>query len=144
MNADGTFGASSVPGGGGFGKLAIGPVDVGVENMVDEWQCAQDSATGFRNVMASHGVSTAFDFRGMNSWERDFKKTSLGGLDTTYVDNVDAQWYTGHGWSGGFWDDWQLFHGWFFMTSLALAVLLTVYSMVVFLRKWRHLAVCVP
>jgi len=102
LTGDGSVGASSVPGGGGFGKLAIGPVDVGVENMVDEWQCAQDSATGFRNVMGSHGVSTAFDFRGLNSWEKDFKKGSLGGLDSTFVDNVDAQWYTGHGWPGGF------------------------------------------
>jgi hypothetical protein len=102
LNGDGSVAAAAVPGGGGFGKLAIGPVDVGVENMVDEWQCAQDSATGFRNVMASHGVSTAFDFRGLNSWERDFKKGSLGGLDSTYVDNVDATWYTGHGWPGGF------------------------------------------
>ena len=25
-----------------------------------------------------------------------------GGWDHIYVDNVDAQWYTGHGWSGGF------------------------------------------
>jgi CDP-diacylglycerol--glycerol-3-phosphate 3-phosphatidyltransferase len=48
------------------------------------------------------------------------------------------------GWDGSFWYNWQLFHGWFFITSLALAVLLTVYSMVVYLRKWRHLAVGVP
>jgi hypothetical protein len=70
--------------------------------MVDEWQCAQDSAQGFRNVMASHGVGAAFDWRGMNAWEEDFKKASAGGTDSTFVDNVDAQWYTGHGWSGGF------------------------------------------
>ena len=52
--------------------------------------------------MASHGIGTAFDFRGMNAWEEDFKKASLGGNDTNFADNVDAQWYTGHGWSGGF------------------------------------------
>jgi hypothetical protein len=52
--------------------------------------------------MASHGVSAAFDWRGMNAWEEDFKKASAGGTDSTFVDNVDAQWYTGHGWSGGF------------------------------------------
>jgi hypothetical protein len=102
LDADGSVSKASTPGGGGFGKLAIGPVDVGIENMVDEWQCAQDSATGFRNVMGSHGIATAFDFRGMNAWEEDFKKGSLGGTDSTFADNVDAQWYTGHGWSGGF------------------------------------------
>ena len=52
--------------------------------------------------MASHGVGTAFDFRGTNAWEEDFKKASLGGNDTNFADNVDAKWYTGHGNSGGF------------------------------------------
>jgi hypothetical protein len=99
---DGTVSATSTPGGGGFGKLAIGPVDVGIEQTVDEWQCAQDSAIGFKAVMASKGVATAFDWRGTNAWERDFKKASLGGTDSTYIDNVDAGWYTGHGSPGGF------------------------------------------
>jgi hypothetical protein len=93
---------SSYAGGGGFGKLAVGPTDVGIEQTVDEWQCAQDSAIGFKNVMASKGVPTAFDWRGWSAWERDFKDTSKGGTDHIYVDNVDAQWYTGHGSAGGF------------------------------------------
>jgi CDP-diacylglycerol---glycerol-3-phosphate 3-phosphatidyltransferase len=42
-------------------------------------------------------------------------------------------------WSGAFWPKWQVFHGWFFLTSLALAVFLTVYSMVVYLIAWRKL-----
>ena len=29
--------------------------------------------------MAAHGVGTAFDWRGMSAWEKDFKKASLGG-----------------------------------------------------------------
>jgi hypothetical protein len=94
---DGDASAESVPGGGGFGTLAIGPTDVGIEQTVDEWQCAQDSAIGFKNVMASHGISTAFDWRGWAAFEKDFKDVTKGGWDTTYVDNVDAQWYTGHG-----------------------------------------------
>ena len=102
LDGDGSVSVESTPGGGGFGKLAIGPTDVGIEQTVDEWQCAQDSAIGFKNVMASHGIATAFDWRGTNAWERDFKKASLGGTDSTYADNVDAQWYTGHGNSGGF------------------------------------------
>jgi hypothetical protein len=102
LNADGDASAETLPGGGGFGALAIGPVDVGIEQTVDEWQCAQDSANGFRSEMAAHGVGTAFDWRGASAWERDFRDPSLGGIDSSYVDNVDAAWYTGHGWSGGF------------------------------------------
>src|SRR3954452_2584660 len=97
LDGDGSVSVESTPGGGGFGKLAIGPTDVGIEQTVDEWQCAQDSAIGFKNVMASQGVATAFDWRGTNAWEADFKKTSLGGNDSNFADNVDAQWYTGHG-----------------------------------------------
>ena len=81
--------------GGAFGS-------VGIEQTVDEWQCAQDSAIGFKNVMASHSQSVAFDWRGANAWEQDFHKTSTGGHDNQWVDSVDAQWYTGHGNSGGF------------------------------------------
>ena len=92
----------STPGGGGFGKLAIGPTDVGAEQTVDEWQCAHDSANGFRNRMASSGIPTAFDYHGMSAWEEDFKKASAGGNDSTYADNVDAMWYTGHGSPSGF------------------------------------------
>ncbi len=95
---DGSISANSNPGGGGFGKLTT----VGIEQTVDEWQCAQDSAIGFKNVMASKGVSTSFDLRGMSAWEEDFKKTSAGGNDNNYADAVDAMWYTGHGNSGGF------------------------------------------
>ena len=47
--------------------------------------------------MAAHGVSTAFDWRGWAAFEKDFKDVSKSGWDTTYVDDVDAQWYTGHG-----------------------------------------------
>ncbi len=97
LDSDGTGAAETTPGGGGFGKLAVGPTDVGIEQTVDEWQCAQDSAIGFKNVMAAHSVPTAFDFRGFAAFEKDFKEQTLGGWDHSYVDNVDAQWYTGHG-----------------------------------------------
>jgi hypothetical protein len=102
LNADGDAAAETSPGGGGFGALAIGPTDVGIEQTVDEWQCAQDSAIGFKNVMNAHGVGAQFDFRGASAWETDFKDPSLSGDDSHYVDDVDATWYTGHGWPGGF------------------------------------------
>jgi hypothetical protein len=102
LRRDSSGSADTAPGGGGLGALAIGPTDVGIEQTVDEWQCAQDSAIGFKNVMAAHGIGTQFDWRGANAWEWDFKDASLGGGDNHYVDDVDAAWYTGHGWSGGF------------------------------------------
>ncbi|MFI7546832.1 DUF6345 domain-containing protein [Actinoplanes sp. NPDC049599] len=102
LPGDGDASAELKPGGGGFGALAVGPADVGIEQTINEWQCAQDSANGFRNVMANHGIGTQFDWRGASAWERDFKDPSLGGQDSSYVDDVDATWYTGHGWSGGF------------------------------------------
>ena len=60
---------------------------------------------------------------------------------------VTVLWYAlqsaafNRGWNTNLWSTWQIIHGWLFMTSLALAVLLTVYSMVVYLRAWRSLAV---
>ena len=102
LDGDGEASAETTPGGGGFGPLVIGPADVGIEQTVDEWQCAQDSAIGFRNVMNSHAVPVQFDWRGANAWEIDFKEPALGGIDSSYVDDVDATWYTGHGWPGGF------------------------------------------
>jgi hypothetical protein len=85
----------------GYGAQGGELASVGIENTVDEWQCAQDSAAGFRSVMQSKGHTVRFDWRGMNAWEQDFKKTSAGGSDSSYVDAVDAQWYTGHGSAGG-------------------------------------------
>ncbi len=41
------------------------------------------------------------------------------------------------GWGGGFWSFWLAFHGTFLITSLTVAVLLTVYSLLVYLRQWR-------
>jgi len=90
--------ASSNGYGGAGGSFAT----VGIEQTVDEWQCAQDSAIGFRNEMAAHSQTVKFDWRGTNAWERDFHKTQTGGNDSNYVDSVDAQWYTGHGSPGGF------------------------------------------
>ena len=47
-------------------------------------------------------------------------------------------------WNGSLWSFWQVFHGWVFLTAFGLALLLTVYSMIVYLVAWRRLAVHVP
>lgn len=54
-------------------------------------------------------------------------------------------WYALHsaardeGWSGAFWEDWQVFHFGFAATTLSIAVVLTVYSMIVYLWGYRSL-----
>ncbi len=95
--AVGSASAVGTPGGLG-GVLASN----GIEQTVDEWQCAQDSANGYKSSMQSHGQSVNFDWRGASAFEKDFKDPSLNGWDSSYTDAVDAQWYTGHGNSGGF------------------------------------------
>lgn len=43
-----------------------------------------------------------------------------------------------HGWAGGAWSAWDTFHGWFAVTFLVVSVLLTLYSMVVYLLSFRR------
>jgi CDP-diacylglycerol--glycerol-3-phosphate 3-phosphatidyltransferase len=43
------------------------------------------------------------------------------------------------GWSGIWWERWQIFHGTVFTLTLAVALWLTVYSFVVYLIEWRRL-----
>ncbi len=42
------------------------------------------------------------------------------------------------GWSGAFWDGWQIFHGTVLLVTLTIAVWLTLYSMGVYLWQWRR------
>jgi CDP-diacylglycerol--glycerol-3-phosphate 3-phosphatidyltransferase len=42
------------------------------------------------------------------------------------------------GWSGGFWSGWQVVHSAVLLVSLTIAVLLTLYSMFVYLWEWRR------
>lgn len=44
-----------------------------------------------------------------------------------------------HGWAGQAWIMWQVFHGTVFVVTFALAILLTVYSLGVYLWSWRAL-----
>ncbi|MGH7482885.1 MAG: CDP-alcohol phosphatidyltransferase family protein [Longimicrobiales bacterium] len=42
-------------------------------------------------------------------------------------------------WSGPWWERWQAFHGGVVMSTLAVAVLLTLQSLVIYLRSWKDL-----
>jgi hypothetical protein len=98
LPGNGAARAASLPGGGGLERFS----SVGIEETVDYWQCAEDSANGFNSVMSGSGAAVAFDWRGNNAWEDDFEDPAFGGDDHSWVDNVDMTWYTGHGWPGGF------------------------------------------
>lgn len=43
------------------------------------------------------------------------------------------------GWAGIWWERWQVFHGTVFVLTLAVALWLTLYSLVVYLIEWRRL-----
>lgn len=45
---------------------------------------------------------TDFAWKDNNAWERDFKSSSLGGIDNQYGDDVDLVLFSGHGSSSGF------------------------------------------
>src|SRR5439155_11917756 len=42
-----------------------------------------------------------------------------------------------HGWTGQLEEAWNKFHGWFVAVTLAGAILLTVYSLIVYLYRYR-------
>jgi CDP-diacylglycerol---glycerol-3-phosphate 3-phosphatidyltransferase len=48
------------------------------------------------------------------------------------------------GWNTEAWEYWKVFHAFVFLTSLAIAVFLTVYSLVVYLWQWRRLIATRP
>jgi CDP-diacylglycerol---glycerol-3-phosphate 3-phosphatidyltransferase len=43
------------------------------------------------------------------------------------------------GWDTVAWEYWKVFHGFVFLTSLGIALFLTVYSLVVYLWEWRRI-----
>jgi phosphatidylglycerophosphate synthase len=47
-------------------------------------------------------------------------------------------------WQGELWSGWQTFHFWFSVVTLSVAVVLTIYSMLVYLWGYRALATSPP
>jgi hypothetical protein len=45
----------------------------------------------------------------------------------------------GRGWEGEAWRNWQIFHSTVLIITLAIAVILTIYSMIVYLWAWRRI-----
>lgn len=42
------------------------------------------------------------------------------------------------GWGGGFWEGWVAFHGWFVTVTLTLALVLTIYSLILYLLSFSE------
>ncbi len=43
-----------------------------------------------------------YSYNESSAWERDFKRSALGGTESYYIDAVDLQFYVGHGSPGRF------------------------------------------
>ena len=90
--------------------------------------------TIFRSYAAKRGIVIAAGTAGKHKaiWQSIFMGTAIF-------------WYalqsaaTNRGWTGEAWDWWRKFHGFIFIVSLAVAVALTVWSMVIYIKSWSKL-----
>ncbi len=90
--------------------------------------------TLFRGYAARRGVVLAAGRSG--KYKAVFQNIFVGAAILWYALQTEAR---ARGWSGGFWGFWEPFHRTFSIVVLAVAVALTVYSMVVYLRDYRKL-----
>lgn len=90
--------------------------------------------TAFRSWAARKGVVIAAG--GAGKQKALFQSLFTGGLLLWYPLLLVAG---ARGWGGGVWRAWSLFHGVFVAVALGLAVVLTVYSMLDYLWRYRSL-----
>lgn len=90
--------------------------------------------TLFRSWAARRGVVIAAGPAG--KYKTVFQSIFIGSTILWYALHAAAR---NQGWGGGFWDGWQVFHFWFSVVTLLIAVVLTIYSMVVYLWNSRSL-----
>lgn len=62
----------------------------------------QEEAVGFYQALGEIGWSRMFNWGDDLAWESDFEKSSVGGHDSIYADNVDFLYFAGHGNKLGF------------------------------------------
>ena len=63
---------------------------------------SKDNAGGFADTFGNNGYPVDFEWGNQSAWEQDFKAPSVGGTDDSWVDEVDALFYTGHAGANGF------------------------------------------
>ena len=90
--------------------------------------------TIFRSFAAQRGIVIAAGNAGKHKavWQNIFAGTGIFwyALRSAAINN---------GWTGAAWENWQKFHSFVFIVSLAGAVFLTIYSMIVYIRSWSKL-----
>lgn len=87
--------------------------------------------TLFRGYAARRGVVIAAGASG--KLKAVFQNIFIGAAILWYALHARA---ATRGWNGAFWRGWQTFHFWFTVIMLAIAVVLTIYSMIVYLREY--------
>ena len=106
--------AVSVPGAANAVNDALAPAAAGSIPRIDagiSWigSCgglpgSAVSAGGFvANMIGLGGVPIQFNWGDNNAWESDFKDPAKGGNDSSYADDVDLAFYTGHASYAGWW-----------------------------------------
>lgn len=90
--------------------------------------------TVFRSFAARKGIVIAAGSAGKHKavWQNIF----IGSAIFWYALQSAA---FNHGWTGDAWTWWQRFHAFVLLLSLAVAVVLTIYSMIVYIRSWSKL-----
>jgi CDP-diacylglycerol--glycerol-3-phosphate 3-phosphatidyltransferase len=91
--------------------------------------------TVFRSYAARRGVVLAAGAAG--KLKAVFQNIAIGAIIFWYaLQSASRQ----RGWNTHFWNDlWVPFHRWFSIVALGVAVLLTVWSLAIYLRSFRHL-----
>ncbi|HEX2093452.1 MAG TPA: CDP-diacylglycerol--glycerol-3-phosphate 3-phosphatidyltransferase [Longimicrobiaceae bacterium] len=90
--------------------------------------------TMFRGYAARRGVVLAAGKPG--KYKAVFQNIFIGAAILWYALQSEAR---DRGWDGPMWAGWQVFHFWFTVVVLSVAVILTVYSLVVYLRTFSRL-----
>ena len=88
------------------GPTGSGPIEVGTEwvGLSQGLGGSYYNANGFADTFAAAGYPVRFNYGDFAAWEEDFKRADApgGGTDSTYIDNVDVTFYTGHAGDWGF------------------------------------------
>jgi CDP-diacylglycerol--glycerol-3-phosphate 3-phosphatidyltransferase len=92
--------------------------------------------TGIRSLAAHRGLIIPAGRSGKQ--KAVFQNIFMGAAILWYALQSAA---LSRGWHGTAWESWRLIHGWFLLASLAIAVFLTLFSMMVYLVSWRRLKV---
>jgi len=65
----------------------------------DNLPFVEDSTENFYNKLGSYGWNKHFNWGNDAAWEQDFKRSSEGGTENDYADDVDILMFGGHGYS---------------------------------------------